>query len=296
MGVANNADQQTVGWKVIIAPLVVALLVIGCDVIGPKAKADIGNVGLENGASPVRTLWPRYPQAKQIDELSAVALNGVLLLTESWEVPGDSQGVLDYFSQQMSARGWLDVTAAEYDMKQEWYQIAQVIKDRQSPFYREVDQQVVESTLVLSKEPWTVQITLGPAPAAWRSRVFICAAKVASFAELTEKINASAKTMLTSGQMQKCIEVDEFSSKGGCQTCVLTAPGGPFGLFNSALAKMRSKNWRSVWISTARRLKNDGYFALLAKAQKMICLAVTSSLNADMLPFSTMVMTKMHEG
>jgi hypothetical protein len=79
--------------------------------VGNPAAAPAGNPA----AHP---FWPEFPRSDAGTFQSAV-INGIQIMTEEWQCSNPPNDVLAYYRDQMTARGWQDVTEKTYNLQPE---------------------------------------------------------------------------------------------------------------------------------------------------------------------------------
>ena len=221
----------------------------------------------------VQSPWPKFPRNSGSNAHRSL-INGVEVLSEDWEGAHSPREVLAYYREQMSARGWQDVTEQLYSLRRD-------LPSHQVPGSPSLDQQylslhdhVTDSALALRRGGWLMHVTTEPSPRG-RGRIVvrILAASTPSLPDFWSTLIAPIEGKTTSGKHRRPFEYVE--TRGGLRyrTEMSTKQRAPARAFEEALAGLQAKKWRPLNLSS--RAQNSTLFAWLVKDNMHAGLWVT---------------------
>jgi len=218
--------------------------------------------------------WPHFPRNTDAS-VYEMTLNGVRIISETWGTGAPAQDVLAYYREQMSARDWADVTEETYDLKPELHDLGSDGEGLQDPLYLENYRRIMESSLVLSRGTWTLQIGIQPAGTVpGQNEVKLLAAETPSIRGFSIDLAAAFVKGGEPGE-EAGRPVDIVDQRGGerYHTSIATVDEAPARAFQEALAGLGTKGWQRVVLLNGLQAKS-GYFTWLVNGRDYASLSV----------------------
>jgi len=209
--------------------------------------------------------WPEFPHGSPRRVRTSV-INGVRTIIDSWSTGAEVSDVLAYFRDQMSARGWRDVTEETYSLQTESHRnLDDAAAERFATNYRKI----MESTLVMSSGQWTMHIVAAPARQQIQNRVEIYAVEASSMKEFSD----SLQTSLSPNAAQP-LEVLRRGNGQLYRTTVTSKDQPTTESFRQELGELEAQGWRSL-ILLPSQSRHPGEFAWLVKGEAYMALSVS---------------------
>lgn len=230
--------------------------------------------GVGKMAPRVRRLWPMFPGKRGPSDLHQMTFRGVSVISESWETTAASSEILDYYRSQMAARGWTDVTEAEYGLTPEALVLSAGEGRLQNPKYVESYINVIESNLAMSKGGWSLHVSVEPGKSKWNRVIKISAASTPSIVDFGNELSAA----IAGPGTDSGIEVAEETGSGRFDTVVTITEESTRQSFVSKWEQLRAKDWASLFRSGPSGAKsNPSYFAVMKRGDHYGYLTVSPS-------------------
>jgi hypothetical protein len=203
-----------------------------------------------------------------------MTLNGIRIITETWGTGAPAQDILAYYREQMSARGWADVTEETYELKPEMHDLGSGGEGLQDPQYLENYRRIMDSSLVLSRGIWTLQIgiqTSGTEPG--QNEVKFLAAETPSIRDFSIGLAEGFDKGDESEEAGKPIDI--VNQRGGerYHTSITSVGETPARAFREALAGLGARGWQRVVLPNGLQAMS-GYFTWLVKGRDYASLSV----------------------
>jgi hypothetical protein len=230
---------------------------------------------LQEGAgfdTEIETFWPHFPGSAG-SVAHRMTVNGVDTISENWQTAAAPTLVIDYYKQQMLARGWRETTEESFHLQPERRVAKQGRDGLQDPEFIAKYDAIMSSSLVLNRGNWSIQIMAVPGQQGIRAtdiRIFAAATpnikdfSLVLFPDLKDGADpARAKT------------IDTVEENGGqrCHTVITTTAKEPFRYFQDALEEYQSKNWSFISVSPVEPGRPE-YFACVVKDKAYATLSV----------------------
>lgn len=232
----------------------------------------VGDAARYRSANPdIHPFWPEFPRNSARNAHTSI-INGVQIITEEWQCSASPADVLAYYREQMTARGWQDVTEETYGLKPEGRESAYELQDET---YLKNYRNVLDSNLVLSRGQWNMHVGVQPGKGIGpQTAVRIYAAAAPSITEFFEGVGSS---LVDAGnQVGKPLEAVQEGAGGRYHTTIQTRKKSQAEAFQEALADLQSKGWKPLMV-LPRQQARSGYTAWLVKGSQYAALSVSPS-------------------
>ena len=230
-------------------------------------------VGNNNPPAPsdsaVHPFWPEFPRSGAENAQSAV-INGVQIITESWESSASALVILSYYREQMAARGWRDVTEETYGLKPESSEAANNTQDER---YVSTYRKVMDANLVVTSGEWSMHISAEPDKINPREiAVKIFAAATPS---MKDYVDGMASTFAkNSGQPNQPLDAVQQSGKERYHTTITAKNEPPMQAFQETLVNLKAQGWQPVMYLPKQQTRL-GIFAWLLRGKQYAALSVS---------------------
>jgi hypothetical protein len=187
-------------------------------------------------------------------------------MNQSWDTRAAGRDAIDFYRQQMLARGWQDVTEQTLEFRPEL---------QASEGYMRMYQATLDSDLILRRNGWSMQVKATPSQQTpGQTTINICAGSTPSFNDFFQQLasgsgNDSSKT----GQP---LDVVQESATEVYHTSMAEKDEPPARAFQETLAEYGTKGWQQV-MAAPQRTRTSGYFAWLVKGKQYAALSVATS-------------------
>ncbi|MGH7866309.1 MAG: hypothetical protein ACREP9_01465, partial [Candidatus Dormibacteraceae bacterium] len=216
-------------------------------------------------SASVSTPWPEFPHSGPRQVRTSV-INGVRTLSEGWTTSAGVPDVLAYYRDQMTARGWRDVTEATYSLQPEAHLN---LRRADAEQYAENYRKIMDSTLVVTSGQWTIHIVAAPSQGRPENRVAIYAVEAASLKEFSESVEATFAP--NADQPLQALQ----RSGGQLYRTTISAKDEPTAeAFHQELSALEAEGWRSL-VLLPNQQGRPGQFAWLAKGETYMALSAS---------------------
>jgi len=219
----------------------------------------------------VHPFWPEFPRGNAGAIQSAV-LNGVQILTQEWEAEAPPSDILSYYREQMTARGWRDVTEETYGLQPE---LREGASNPQDESYVSRYHSVMDSTLVLTSGAWSMHLTTEPGKKDnQKTAVKIYAAATPSIKGFFEDLASSV--VGKQGQDGRGLDAVQDNGSEHYHTTITSSSGAPARVFQESLASLGAQGWRPMLI-LPKRQTSSGCFTWLVRGKQYAALSVNKT-------------------
>jgi hypothetical protein len=223
--------------------------------------------------SGTSAFWPQFPGSGQAGVRSTI-LNGVQILTQDWDCAASAGEILAYYREQMTARGWSDVTEETYGLQPESRTWGTGSRGLQDPRYLEAYHKVMDRNLALNRGDWSMHITTEPKRRGMGgTAVSIYAAATPSIHQFFHDLGASMTGLGNRGGEGKPLDAVQLSGGQRYHTMLSMKAAQPTQAFQEALANCRADGWQPVMMVPAKG-KIGGPAAWLTKGAQYAMLSV----------------------
>jgi hypothetical protein len=218
--------------------------------IGPfgssKPPIHAPTLGRSASSEPVETFWPRYPGLRS-EGVHASRLNGVALVTEEGHVAIQADAVLDYYREQMTARGWVDVTEEHFRLSPEARVGVEGRDGLNDPEFVTRYEAVMDSNLVLRRQGWVVHATLSSGRKSRTTHVRLVAAQTPSVEELGLALSRDLLEGEKRRRPREVLLAEE--ERGGTRFATRQLESGlsPDRFYAELAAEYRQRGWRLLF-------------------------------------------------
>jgi hypothetical protein len=230
----------------------------------------LGKPAATNTGDPsVHPFWPEFPH-RDPGFFQSLVINGIQVMTEEWDCDNSPDDVLSYYQNQMSARGWRNVTEQTYNLQPELRGTASSLQNEN---YIKIYRQVMDSTLVLNHDDWSLRISTEPSKKGLgRITVKFYAAATPSLGNFFQQMESS-----TEGNGPQSGGMDVLQQNGGDRyhTTILMKKEPPSQAFQEALADHESQGWKPV-ILLPKKQMHSGYFVWLSRGAQYAALTTAA--------------------
>ena len=177
-----------------------------------------GREGREEG-DPV--FWPHLPGSAG-RTVHRMMINGVDTISEDWRTSTPAADVIDYYREQMLARGWRDETEENFGLHPETRNPGVGANGLQNPNFVQAYGSLVDSSLILSRGKWSMQVMAVPGETGIRrTAVKVFAAATPSIKNFFLSLEQEAFTADRAGAQRGAIDtVDESGGQRSHTTIV----------------------------------------------------------------------------
>ena len=223
------------------------------------------------GPSPVP--WPSFPGGSAA-VVRRMTLSGVGVTNEEWTTAAPASAVLAYYRSQMAARGWRDVTEANFRFTPAARPQGASQNGLQDPHFLLAYREMMDSNLVMRRANDSFQITLGRNPAKpGLLSVRICAAGTPSLKQFVEDLSLRFSPRGGGERRSELAAVQH--ADGWCyRTTLRTEPVETGSAFNTTLARLEGAGWRRVLAGPGGAGGGRAQSAWLAKGASFAVVAV----------------------
>jgi hypothetical protein len=222
-----------------------------------------------NGGNPsVHPFWPEFPHTDP-GYFQTLVVNGIRVMTEEWDCENSPGEILSYYRDQMTARGWQDITEQAYNLQPNSQSTA---VNLQSEKYIAVYRQIMDSTLVFSHDGWSLRVSTAP------SQKNIGKMTVKFFAAMTPYTGSSFPQTpfdLGNKQSDKPLDILQDSATEHYHTTIATKNEPVDTAFQEKFAELSSQGWQTV-ISLPKKQTPFGYFIWLVRGKQYAALSVAA--------------------
>ncbi len=234
------------------------------------------------GTAPkVRCPWPVYPGAKTLNKPNKMEINNVTTISESFKVRASAMTLMNYYRQQMSARGWVDTTERTFGIKPEHYAMKDV-RTLNNPQYVNAYSRIKKSNMVMRRGQWSLQILVSPmndGPLGGVHRVDLQAVEMANITQFGLDIAKKIHTQRSLGKTG-IMHMKEQMSTGTYDTQMMFSKKSPAAFYRDKLRELKRDDWRPM-MNMPGTDRNREFFTLLQKGRQQAYLIVNGLPNGQ---------------
>jgi hypothetical protein len=226
--------------------------------------SDGANYNSRGSAQNNEIFWPQFLGSER-SSVHQVTINGVQITSQAWVTTASGRDVIAYYRQQMTARGWRDVTEETIQLRPEY---------QQDERYLSVHRAALDSGLILNRGGWCMQVTTFPdKEKAAQTTVNICVASTPSLQDFfAQLVSPSGEDTAQGGQP---LDVVQQGSDGTYHMMITMKDESPAQAFQDALSDAGAKGWSPAMIPGPQR--SSGNFVWLTKGAQYAALSVAAS-------------------
>ncbi len=217
--------------------------------------------------------WPQFFGSAR-SSVQQVSINGVQMTSQAWETTAPAKDVIAYYREQMTARGWQDITEETYKFQPELRDPGISKNSLQDQQYLKEYSETMDSNLVLRRGNWSIQVmTARNEGKLAQTAVRICAAATPSIEDFVATLVSDFAAGSDAAQSGRPLEMEQESGGQRYHTTIAIKNEEPGQIFNEMLKEYHDKNWRSMTFHLAQQGR-PGYFAWLVKGRSYATLSV----------------------
>lgn len=218
--------------------------------------------------------WPQFPGSSR-SSFQQVSINGVQMTSQAWETTAPAKDVIAFYREQMTVRGWEDVTEENFKLKPDLRDPGISKNSLQDENYLKIYDETIDSNLVLRRGHWSIQVTTVPNEEGKlaQTTVRICAAATPSLNDFVDSLTSDFAVGSDAVAGGKPLEMEQKSAGQHYHTSIAFKNEEPGRIFNEMLKEYQDKNWRCLAFPSAQA-GQPGYFASLVKGQSYGYLSV----------------------
>lgn len=221
----------------------------------------------------VTIFWPHFPGSFH-RTVHKMTINGVDTISEDWLTTSSAEDIIAYYKEQMVARGWQNNTEEDLQLQPENRRDDMGNNGLQSPEYVKKYSSLMDSSLILYRAPWSLQVMAVPSEKGIRqTSVRVFAAATPSIKEFCMSIGEGAFKADGAGLADGAIDTVQESGGQRCHTIIAIKNERPVQIFNEMLKEYHDKNWHSMIFNQARQSRST-YCAWLVNGQSYAALSV----------------------
>jgi hypothetical protein len=243
---------------------------------GVEPPVSGGKKNMPDGAARNSAVfWPQYfGSARSFVQQGSI--NGVQMIGQTWETTAPAKDVIAYYREQMTARGWQDVTEETYKFQPESRYAGIGKNSLQDQQYLRKYSETMDSDLVLRRGDWSIQVTtIRNEGKLAQTGVRIFSAATPSIEDFVATLTSDFASGSDSTQGGRPLEMEQESGGQHYHTTIASQNVTPFQAFREALANLGSQGWQSVMMLPPQKAQG-GYFAWLGKGKQYAMLFVKS--------------------
>jgi hypothetical protein len=234
--------------------------------VGNPAAAPAGNPA----AHP---FWPEFPRSDAGTFQSAV-INGIQIMTEEWQCSNPPNDVLAYYRDQMTARGWQDVTEKTYNLQPELREGELAQGQPQDQTYINDYKKNMESKLALQHGQWSMNISTEPGKLGFGlTDVKIYAAATPFIKDFF--MNMAASVEPRAGGAVHPLDAVQDNGSEHYHTTIVAVNESADKAFAEKLKEVEAQGWRPVMFLPKEKTPN-GFFAWLVRGRQYAGLSVNA--------------------
>lgn len=222
-----------------------------------------------NGLSSSEPIWPKYPRSGSQNVHDSL-MNGVRVMTESWESSVRPADIREFFRTQMVSRGWLDVTEERLGLVSGAEAARKNPELLEHPRYLDAYRRALESQLIMVRAGWSFHLSANDgAPV---TRVEIVAAATPSMEALSKGVFDS----LSSRRGHSSAPIQFTENLGGSRYTTSLWIKGPDGAraFREVCDELQAHGWQ--WVHRIHGKASAREFAWFSKEASLAALSAVS--------------------
>lgn len=222
--------------------------------------------------SSVHPFWPEFPHNNDPGNFHSSIINGVQMMAEEWDCGAPSDEILDYYREQMTARGWQDTTKQTYGLQPELRTSA---NDVETPDYINNYQKIMNSTLMFNRDGWSLKISTAPAQRGFhQTTVSFYAIASPSVVDFFQQMASSV--VGNQNKPGKPLDVVQDNGTEHYHTTVMTRTQSADQTFQDELKDLETQGWKPV-VSMPEKQTPNGHFVWLVRGKQYAALSVTAA-------------------
>jgi hypothetical protein len=245
--------------------------------VGDVLPVSIGaNQKPERLAQNSQAYWPQYFGSEH-SSVQQVSINGVQMTSQAWETTVPAKDVIAYYRQQMTARGWQDVTEETYKFQPERRNPGIGKNGLQDQQYLMEYSDKIESNLILRRGTWSLQVMTAPNDGKLaQTKVCIYTAATPSINDFVDNLQSDFAAGQDATRIGRPLEMEQDSGGQHTRFSIIAKHQAPEQAFKEALANLGAQGWRAVMFLPKEKTP-DGYFAWLVRGKQYAGLSVNAS-------------------
>ena len=217
--------------------------------------------------------WPQFVGSDH-SFVQQVSINGVQMTSQTWETTVPARDVIAYYREQMTARGWQDVTEETYKFQPELRDPGISKNSLQDQQYLKEYSETMDSNLVLRRGNWSIRVMTAPNEGKLpQIAVRICAAATPSLEDFVDKLASDFTGGPEAAKSGRPLDMEQESGGQRYHTTIAAKSETPAQAFQEALAKVGTEGWRPV-LFLPKQQTQSGYFAWLVRGRDYAALSV----------------------
>ena len=224
------------------------------------------------GGEGDQVFWPHLPGSAG-RAVHRMTINGVDTISEDWRTSTPAADVIDYYREQMLARGWRDETEESFGLQPETRNPGVGANGLLNPKFVQAYGSLVNSALILSRGKWSMQVMAVPGETGIRqTAVRVFAAATPSIKDFFLSLEEGAFRAGPTGAASGAIDTVEESGGQRSHTTLVLRNGEPGRIFDEMIGQYREKGWQCL--VTPPPQGQPAYFAWLVKERAYAALSV----------------------
>jgi hypothetical protein len=198
------------------------------------------------------------------------------MISQAWETTAPAKDVIAYYREQMTARGWQDVTEETYKFQPELRYPGIGKNSLQDQRYLKEYSETLDSNLVLRRGDWSIQVTTARNEGKLaQTAVRIFAAATPSIEDFVATLTSDFASGSDTAQRGRPLEMEQESGGQRYHTTIVAKAAPLAEAFEEKLAALSSQHWQPVTVPP-RPGARPGYFAWLVRGGQYAILSVTA--------------------
>ncbi len=219
-----------------------------------------------------RRLWPVFPGARP-SGLHEMTFSGARLVSETWDLTGSTEALLEYMLDQMTARGWAVVPEESVD----WRTTALEQNPGADAERREIAA-LVDDTMIpmlsLARGAWRFSISVGPGDRPWNRRAKLLCVETASIRDLGHDLAEMAESA-RAREEENVVHAEERIGSEIFHSQMIKSPVEAGAFLESKVRELEQDDWRASVVTTPEPGVQRQLFALLQRGDETTYLIVS---------------------
>ena len=218
--------------------------------------------------------YPAFPSRRRVQS-NPMKMNGVMVSSEKFETTSSPQAILDFYIDQMTARGWRDVTAEQHGRTSKSMMTLESLgAASQQQTTMGILDSVSNSELILQSARHMMHVKTKRGKSAWLTEAVIVVSKTNSPEEMAGLLNAGIREKLPRKGNMRFMDVTEYGSKNTYRTQQFVSHDEPEDVFTEMMEELKEEGW----VAAAPIMSVGGeeeYFGTFTKEQHYAVLSVS---------------------
>ena len=246
---------------------------IGLFPAASRAPSSMPSVGSDRSTgSDARRLWPVFPGARP-SGLHEMTFSGARLVSETWDLTGSTEAVLEYMLDQMTARGWDAVPEESVD----WRTTA-MEQNPNADAERQEMAALVDDTMIpmlsLARGAWRFSISVGPGERPWTRRAKLLCVETASIRDLGQDLVEMAESA-REREEENVVHAEERIGDEIFHSQMIESPVEAGAFLEAKVRELEQDDWRASVVTTPEPGEQKQLFALLQRGDETTYLVVS---------------------